>query len=60
MIGGVSIILLLGIVNMLLVLFQLLSGLRVIRIPMGVHRKTGIALVVSAALHGILAMLSNT
>ncbi len=59
MIGGVSIILLLGIANMLLVLFQLLSGLRVIRVPMGVHRKTGIALAVFAALHGILAMLSN-
>ncbi len=58
-IAGISIILLLGIVNMLLVLFQLLSGLRVIKVPMGVHRKTGIALVIFAAFHGILAVLSN-
>jgi len=42
------------------VLFQLLSGLRAIRVPMGVHRKTGIALAILAALHGLLAILSNT
>ncbi len=58
-VGGVSIILLLGIINMALVLFQLLSGLRAIRVPMGVHRKTGIALAILAALHGLLAILSN-
>ena len=58
-IGGVSIILILGFINMILILFQLSSGLRWIKIPYGIHRRTGIILFISAALHGILAYLVN-
>ena len=58
-IGGVSIILILGVINMILILFQLSSGLRWIKISYGIHRRTGMILFISAALHGILAYLAN-
>ena len=38
-IGGISIILILGIVNFLLLLFQLSTGLHWIKVKFGVHRK---------------------
>jgi hypothetical protein len=52
-------ILILGILNMLLILFQISSGLRWIKVPFGVHKKTGIILFFSAALHALLAFLAN-
>lgn len=58
-IGGVSIILLLGIGNLVLILFQLATGLRLLKVPFGVHKKTGLALLVLAVLHGTLAYLAN-
>jgi hypothetical protein len=58
-IGGVSIILIGGIINMALILFQLLSGLRYIKVPFGVHRKTGILLVFCAIIHGLLGFLAQ-
>lgn len=58
-IGGVSIILILGICNLLLICFQLLSGLRIIKVGIKLHRKTGIALFVFALTHGLLALLAN-
>ena len=58
-ISGVSIILILGIINFFLVLFQLSTGLRWIRVKIGVHRKTGILLFVLATVHGLLALLSD-
>ena len=58
-IGGVSVILILGLINMVLILFQLSSGLRWIKVPFQTHRKTGMVLFVSAALHGIFATLAN-
>ena len=58
-IGGVSIVLILGIINFLLLLFQLSSGLRWIKVKMTVHRKTGITLFITALLHGTLAYLSD-
>jgi len=56
-IGGVSIILLLGMLNMVLILFQMSTGLRWIRVPLGVHRGTGMLLFVSALVHALLAYL---
>lgn len=56
-IGGVSIILLLGILNFGLVVFQLLSGLRKIKLRFGIHKKTGIILTCSALIHGVLGLL---
>ena len=58
-IGGVSIILILGFINMILILFQLSSGLRWIKVPFQTHRRTGMILFVSAALHGVLAYIAN-
>ncbi len=59
-IGGVSIILIGGIINMILIIFQLLSGLRYIKVPFGVHRKTGILLVFCAIIHGILGFIAQS
>jgi hypothetical protein len=56
-IGGISIILLLGMLNMVLILFQLSTGLRWIRVPLGVHKRTGMLLFVSALVHALLASL---
>ncbi len=56
-IGGVSIILLLGILNMVLILFQLSSGFRWIKVSFSTHRKSGIVLFFSALIHAILAYL---
>ncbi|MBN1534276.1 MAG: hypothetical protein JXA20_16505 [Spirochaetes bacterium] len=56
---GVSIILLLGILNLVLVALQLLGGLRILKIPFKVHRTCGILLAVSSVLHGILAMAAQ-
>jgi hypothetical protein len=58
-IGGIPMILILGILNMLLILFQISSGLRWIKVPFGVHKRTGVVLFFSAALHGLLAIYAN-
>ncbi len=58
-IGGVSIILVLGLINLLLLSLQLSSGLRWIKLPFGIHRKTGIALFVTALIHGVLGIISQ-
>ena len=58
-IGGVSIILVLGFVNMILVLFQLSTGLRWIKVPFQMHKASGMVLFISAALHGFFAYLAN-
>jgi len=57
MIGGISIVLILGVINFLLILFQLGSGLRLITVSFLTHRKTGIALLICASLHACLAIL---
>jgi hypothetical protein len=56
-IGGISIILILGIVNFALIAFQLLGGLRVIRASFKAHKYAGIILCITATLHGVLALL---
>jgi hypothetical protein len=58
-VGGISMTLILGILNMLLILFQISSGLRWIKVPLGVHKRTGILLFFSAALHAFLAFYAN-
>jgi len=57
MIGGISIVLIIGIINFTLILFQLSSGLRLTKVSFLTHKKTGIALLISASLHGLLAIL---
>ena len=56
-IGGVSIILILGIINFLLLLVQLTGGLHIVKISFGVHKNTGIILFFTGTLHGLLAIL---
>ena len=58
-IGGISIILILGIVNFLLLLFQLFSGMHWIKVKFGVHRKIGILLFFFATIHGLLGLLAS-
>jgi len=58
-VGGISIILFLGIVNFVLLLFQVSTGLRWINVPSGVHRKTGIAFFIIASVHGVLGLIAG-
>ncbi len=58
-IGGVSIILILGFLNFLLILFQVSTGLRWIKVSFKVHRRSGLTLFVSATLHGLLAFVAT-
>lgn len=58
-IGGISILLITGSMNALLILFQLASGMRYVKVPRGVHKKTGVALVAIAAIHALLGILSH-
>ena len=58
-IGGISTILILGICNFLLLVFQAASGLRIVKVRFGVHKKTGIALLVLAVIHGFLGILAG-
>lgn len=53
---GISIFAISGIINFILLLFQLLSGLRVIKVKIKVHKTTGIILFVIATLHGIIGI----
>jgi hypothetical protein len=46
----------LGIINFLLIMVQILSGLRVIKIPFKAHKYCGIALGVFALIHGAIAV----
>ena len=57
-IENISLVQFLGIINFILVLFQLSSGRHWIRVRMDIHRKVGLALVVTASLHGFLAMVT--
>lgn len=58
-IGGLSIILLLGVLNFMLILFQLSTGLRWFKVRFAIHRQTGIILLISATLHAFLAYLAK-
>lgn len=51
-------ILALGVINIVLILWQLLTGLHVISVSPRLHRKTGIGLVFTAALHAGMALLA--
>lgn len=54
----ISLVQLLGIINFILLLFQFSSGKHWIRVRIDIHRKVGLALVITASLHGLLAMLT--
>ncbi len=56
---GISILLVSGITNFIFLLFQLLSGLRIVKVKMKVHKRTGIILFIIATLHAIFAILAD-
>jgi hypothetical protein len=56
---GVSIILMLGFINLGLLIFQLLTGLRYIKVRFSIHKKTGIILCAFALVHGTLGFLAS-
>jgi hypothetical protein len=58
-IGGISIILLLGLCNLVLLLFQAASGLRIIKVKYSIHKKTGITLLIVALFHGFLGIVAS-
>ena len=58
-VGGISIVLLLGVINFVLILFQISTGLRWIKVPFGVHQRTGGTLFVTATVHAVLAYLTT-
>ena len=57
-IGGMSLVQLLGLINFMLLLFQLFSGRHWIQVKIGIHRKVGMVLVATASLHGLLAIVT--
>jgi hypothetical protein len=59
-VGGVSVVFLLGLVNGALLVFQLLSGLHVIKVGIGVHKKSGVILLCTAFILGLLAFMLNS
>lgn len=56
MIFGINIILLLGIINMILILIQVIGGLRIMKISFKVHKFFGIILLFTAIIHAIFAV----
>ncbi len=59
-IAGVSLVLILGFINYMLILFQLASGLKYIKFSPAMHKKAGIGLLVFASIHALLALFTHT
>ncbi len=57
-VGGVSIVLILGVLNLFLLVFQLCTGMRWIKVAYKTHKRTGIILLGSAIIHAGLASLT--
>lgn len=58
-IAGISLIIILGVVNLLLVLFQVATAKRWVVVPFSWHRRGGVVLLAGALIHGVLAFLSQ-
>jgi len=54
-----SIIFLLGVINFALILFQIGTGSRFIKVPFAIHKRTGLLLLLTSFLHGALAVYVN-
>ncbi|MGB9836266.1 MAG: hypothetical protein ACPLRX_05955 [Candidatus Saccharicenans sp.] len=57
-IAGLSLILILGIVNLLLIIFQISTGKRWLNVDFNWHRRVGKVLLLTAVLHAVLALLA--
>lgn len=58
-IAGLSLVLVLGIINLLLVLFQVSTGKKWLKIKFVWHRRLGVLLLITAIVHAILAYLTS-
>ncbi len=58
-IGGISLVLILGIINLVLVLFQVSSGKKWLKVNFIWHRRLGVLLLLTATVHAVLAYLSR-
>lgn len=58
-IAGVSLVLILGIVNLILIIFQVSTGKKWLRVNFAWHRRLGLVLLLTAIAHGVLAYLSR-
>ena len=59
MIFGIDIILWFGLINLILIIFQLLSGLHIIKVKYKIHKSLGIVLFFTTFIHGIYALIIN-
>lgn len=57
--AGISIVLILGIINLLLVLFQVSTGKKWLKVKFTWHRRLGVLLLFTAIVHAILAYLTH-
>jgi hypothetical protein len=58
-IAGVSLVLILGIVNLILIIFQVSTGKKWVKVHFAWHRRLGLVLLLTAIAHGVLAYLSR-
>ncbi len=58
-VAGISLVLLLGLVNLILVLFQVSSGKKWLKVNFVWHRRLGLLLLFTAVIHAVLAYLSR-
>lgn len=57
--AGISLVLLLGMVNLILILFQVSTGKKWLKINFSWHRRLGVLLLLTALAHAVLAYLSR-
>ncbi|HAR36248.1 MAG TPA: hypothetical protein DCR87_04970 [Acidobacteria bacterium] len=58
-IAGISLVLFLGIVNLILILFQVSTGKKWVKVHFAWHRRLGVLLFLTALVHAVLAYLSR-
>jgi len=58
-IAGISIVLILGVLNLILVLFQVSSGKKWLKVNFAWHRRLGLLLLFTAVIHAVLAHLAR-
>lgn len=59
LIFDIPVLLVTGALNFFLLLFQLITGLRLVKVKFGIHKTTGIVLFVVATLHAFFAVLAS-
>jgi len=57
MIGGVNVLMVSGIINLVLILFQVASGIHLLKVKPKTHRSAGILLLTTSIIHASMAIL---